>query len=81
MAKMNDKIVRIGTVKKALNELKKEDVERVGITYAMIRGHRKYVHIRLREERDLDLELTWNEFREICHLLDFLNGEKLEYLS
>lgn len=80
MAKMNDKIVRIGTVKKALKELKKEDVVEIRIGYAMISCHRKFVVIELVNNERLCLDLTWKEFREISYTLDFLNGEKLKYL-
>lgn len=80
MAKMNNRVVRIGTIKKELYKLSKEDVKAIGITYAMIRFHRKYVHIRLYEKEDLDLELTWNEFRKINFILDSLTKEELKYL-
>lgn len=80
MAKMNDKIVRIGTVKRAVKELKKEDVVEIDIGYAMFRCHRKFVVISLVNNEQLCLNLTWKEFREICYTLDFLNGEKLQYL-
>lgn len=79
MAKMNERVVRVGTIKKELYKLSKEDVESIGITYAMITFHRKYVHIRLYEKEDLDLELTWNEFRNISFLLDSLSTEELKY--
>ena len=79
MAKLNEKTVRIGTIKKELNELHKEDVEQISLTYGRIRGHRKYVSITTKDTR-LELELTPTEFGEIAYKLDYLNGEKLDYL-
>ena len=79
MAKLNKRVVRINTVKKELNKLHKEDVEQIDLTYGRIRGHRKYVHISTKGTK-LDLELTPNEFGEIAYKLDYLNGEKLDYL-
>lgn len=76
---MNNRVVRVGTVKKELYGLSKEDVETIDITYAMITFHRKYVHIKMYEKEDLDLELTWNEFRNISFLLDSLSTEELKY--
>jgi len=79
MAKLNKRVVRINTVKKELNKLHKEDVEQISLFYGRIRGHRKYVHISTKDTR-LDLEFTPNEFGEIAYKLDYLNGEKLDYL-
>lgn len=79
MAKLNEKTVRIGTIKKELNKLHKEAIEQISLTYGRIRGHRKYVHISTKDTR-LDLELTHNEFGEVAYKLDYLNGEKLDYL-
>ena len=65
--------------KEFFKDASKEDVENISITYAMISFHRKYVHIRMYEKEDLDLELTWNEFRHISFLLDSLSTEELKY--
>ena len=80
MAKINDRVVRIGTVKKVLKELSKGDVVEIRIGYAMFTCHRKFVVIKLKNNERLSLDLTWKEFREICYTLDYLNGEKLKYL-
>lgn len=79
MAKLNEKTVRIGTVKKELDKLSKTDVEKITLTYGKIRGHRKYVGISLKESK-LELELTHNEFGEIAYKLDYLNKGRLDYL-
>ena len=80
MAKINDKISHLSTVRKTLKGIQKEDVERISITYAMIRRHHKYVHI-YTKKGELSLSLTWKEFAHICDRLDYLNGEKLKYLA
>lgn len=79
MAKLNEKTVRIGTIKKELNNINREDITQITLTYGMIRGHRKYVHISTTDAK-LDLALTHNEFGEVASKLDYLNQEKLEYL-
>jgi len=79
MAKLNKRVVRINTVKKELNKLKREDVGKIILTYGRIRGHRKYVGIYIKDTK-LDLELTHKEFGEVAYKLDYLNGEKLDYL-
>ena len=79
MAKLNKRVVRINTVKKELNKLHKETIEQISLTYGRIRGHRKYVEIYTKDTK-LELELTHNEFGEIAYKLDYLNGEKLDYL-
>ena len=64
MAKINNKVVRVGTVKKELYKLNKDDVEKIVLTYGMIRGHRKYVEIYTKDTK-LNIEVTYNEFGNI----------------
>ena len=78
MAKINNKVVRVGTVKKELNKLNKDDVEKIVLTYGMIRGHRKYVEIYTKDTK-LNIEVTYNEFGNISFLLDSLSKEELKY--
>lgn len=78
MAKMNNKVVRVGTVKKELYKLNKDDVEKIVLTYGMIRGHRKCVDIYTKDTK-LNLEVTYNEFGNISFILDSLSKEELKY--
>ena len=78
MAKLNGKTLHINRVKEILKNISKEEVQYVDLYYAMIIGHRKNVNIRTNWEY-YSLDLTYNEFRKIAHILDELNGEKLQY--
>ena len=80
MAKINGKISHLSTVRKTLKGIKKEDVERINIGYAMIRGYRKDVTIYTKTE-EIQFDLTSREFGYIAYRLDELNGEKLQYLK
>lgn len=78
MAKMNNKVVRVGTVKKELYKLNKDDVKKIVLTYGMIRGQRKYVEIYTKDTK-LNIEVTYKEFGNISFLLDSLSKEELKY--